>query len=85
VIEIQRAKVYYAPTARRRYFSLQAAAAGEARALIKLDHPTEESDHDEFGRVTYPGFHWRQMESADKLYCDLIDKIKNEYKQRERE
>jgi hypothetical protein len=56
MIEKRTATVFYAPTKRRRYFSMQAAISGEATALILKKHPTEQSEYDDSMRCTYGGW-----------------------------
>ncbi len=54
LIEKQTATVYYAPTKRRRYFSLQAAIHAEAVARIYRKHPAEATAY--VDDVFYPGW-----------------------------
>lgn len=62
-IEESTAKVYRATTARRRYFSKQAAIHAEARALIEKKHPSEKHDPECGG-----GFHWSELPRSAVLY-----------------
>lgn len=56
IVQTVQRRVFYAPTARRHYFSKQAAIHGEAIAIIKRRHPSEhESPEPESG---YPGHDW---------------------------
>lgn len=43
-IEAQSAVVYYAPTARRRYFTKWGAASAEAKAQLRRKYPTQAED-----------------------------------------
>jgi hypothetical protein len=64
-------RVYFSPTARRRFFTKRAAIRAEASALIARKYPKEPEERDEFGRTTYSGWHWR---SDDRL-CRLHDRL----------
>lgn len=79
MIEEQTAKVYYSTEAKRRYFTKAAAIRAEARALIKERHPTEDSDHDDYGRMTYQGWNWRELPNAEKLYSRVCRLIKRNF------
>jgi len=46
MIEEQTAKVYYAPTRKRRYFSKNAAINAEAAAIIYKKYPSEKYESD---------------------------------------
>ena len=74
MIEVKQAKVYYSPRKRKRYFSLDAACNGEARAIIEAKHPTEEFDPED----GY-GFHWRELERSDVMYRRLARLIKRSF------
>ncbi len=63
-------EVWFAPTARRHYFSKWAACVGEARARILLKHPTEKSVEFESG-----GWHWSQLPHAERLLHRYARKI----------
>lgn len=70
-------RVWYAPTARRHFFSKWACCIGEARARIKRKHPSERSETDDCGRLTYRGWHWTELPNSEKLlkrYARLISR-----------
>jgi len=79
MIQEQQATVYYSSLARRRYFTKSAAFNSEARALLRRKYPTEESEHDEFGRCTYGGWHWLELDNIDELFKRLVRFIKYNY------
>lgn len=77
MIERREAIVYYAPTAKRRYLTRRAAVSAEARAIIKDKYPNEDTEHDDSGRCTYPGWCWRELNRSEVLHrrlCRLINK-----------
>lgn len=59
LIQRQTAPVFYAPTARRRYLTLTAAATAEARARMNRKHPYDPGERDVDGRQIGPSWHWR--------------------------
>uniref|UniRef100_UPI003341C3B3 hypothetical protein n=1 Tax=Castellaniella defragrans TaxID=75697 RepID=UPI003341C3B3 len=61
-IQTKPATAYYAPTKGRRYLTARAAAYGEAAAQLENKHPSEATEYDDFGRITYPGYSWREDE-----------------------
>lgn len=65
-------KVYRSPSVRRDYFSLEAACRAEARAIIKRKYPTERAEDD----TGYPGWHWRLLPNATKLYNRVTRMVK---------
>ena len=74
MIENQLAKVWYAPTRRRRYFSKSAAIKGEATAVILQKYPIEPYEYD-----TGAGFDIRhdEPERFKKMHrrvCKIIAK-----------
>lgn len=71
LIERQPATVFWAPTARRRYFTRKAAADAEARALIRAKYPTERPDPD----VSFGGWHWQQDDRLCRLHRRLATRI----------
>lgn len=75
MIQEMTVKVYYAPTARRRFFSKASAIRREAIARIKKKHPTERPEHDGNG-CTYGGWHWTCIEQHEKLLRRYIRIIK---------
>lgn len=72
VIQAQMAKVYYAPTKKRRYFSKSAAICAETKAKIFARHPPESADYDN-GHMTYPGWNIEldEPERYSKMYRRL--------------
>lgn len=71
----QTASVYFAPTAKRRFFTRQAAAHAEASAMIRRKYPTQQADYDDAGRCTDPGFHWSSDERLCRLHKRLARRI----------
>ena len=71
-IQIQTAKVYYAPTKNRRYLTREAAIKNETLAIIRKKHPTicEQNEYNQDGRLVYPGefWNWEELPSSGKLY-----------------
>ncbi|CAI1037884.1 hypothetical protein [Serratia fonticola] len=57
VIQAQMAKVYYAPTKKRRYFSKSAAIRAETNAIIFARYPYEHPEY-EGTYCTYPGYNF---------------------------
>ncbi len=78
MIKKQSATIYYAATAKRRYFTKKAAIEAEAKAIIKQRYPTEQTERDDDGRVTHPGWHWRELKNSDKLFRRMCLLIKRE-------
>jgi hypothetical protein len=70
---------YFAPTKRRHYFSLTAAARAEARAQIVARYPAEEAEYEE-GRMTYIGWNWtdepRLLKAHRRLSMRIIRRFK---------
>lgn len=68
-IEAQSAVVYYAPTARRRYFTKWGAASAEAKAQLRRKYPTQAEDE------TGDYWHWtddpRLLEAFRRLRLRL--------------
>ena len=75
MIEKRQATVYYAPTAKRRYFSLDAACSGEAVAVIKEKYPTIEFESD-----TGFCFHWKELKRSEVLHRRITKLVKSKYK-----
>lgn len=73
-IERQQATVYYAPTARRRYFTLMGAATAEAKAQMRRKYPAT----DDAG----PGEYWDWtadpwlLEAFQRLRTRIVRKAK---------
>lgn len=63
------ATVYLAPTAGRRYLTRKAAAAAEARALIRAKYPTERDD------AGYSGWHWSNDDRLRRVHARLASRI----------
>jgi hypothetical protein len=75
MIEERQAKVYYSPSAGRRFLTKRAAIRAEARALIEQRYPTERSEYDDRGMCEHPGWHWHLLDNSEKLYrrvCRLV-------------
>lgn len=76
-IELQQAKVYFAPTARRRFLTKKAAVNAEARAIIKKHVPDEGKGHtctmEECGYCGDPGWslEYDQPERFKRYYGKL--------------
>ncbi len=66
-VEQRTRTVWFAPTARRHFFSKKSACIGEARARIKLKHPNERSEYDERGQCVDPGWCWRDLPRSEVL------------------
>lgn len=69
LIERMDARVFYAPTPRRRYLTFKSAVAAEARARMTAKHPTEARETDDQGRVTHSGWHWRDDERLCRVFA----------------
>lgn len=83
IVEAVTVKVYMAPTAGRRYFSLSAACNAEARAIIQKKWPAEKPEYED-GMRTYPGFHWRDLPRSEVLHRRMVRLIRaTEKKMRE--
>jgi hypothetical protein len=79
-IEVKNAKVFYAPTRRRRYFSLDAAIKAEAIAIIKNRYPDIDEIHIPYHEQTGEWFHWREdIERSDVLFRRMCKLIRKEY------
>lgn len=76
MIQEMTAKVYYSPTARRRYLTKAAAIRREAIARIRQKHPTERAEHDNNGYCTYGGWHWTAIPRHKVLLRRYIRIIK---------
>jgi len=59
-------QVWYAPTARRHFFTKKAACMAEARARIRAKYPSERAGYEE-GQCICPGWHWRDLPRAEEL------------------
>lgn len=66
MIERKTAKVFYAPTRRRRYFDKRGCARGEASAMIERKYPREHTE-DQYGTETVC-WHWKDDERLHKVY-----------------
>lgn len=56
-VEKRTREVFYAPTARRHFFTKKAAVRAEAIAIVSSAHPKEKPEYDDdFGRCTNPGY-----------------------------
>jgi hypothetical protein len=71
-IEATTRTVYRAPTKGRSYLTAKSAANGEAAAMLGKKYPSERPEYeDDFGRCTYPGFHWREDERLMRVHARL--------------
>lgn len=77
MIETRTAKIYYAPTARRRYLSKLAAIKGEARAIIMAKHPRQWPEPE----VGFSGWHWREIPRSDVLLRRMMQIVKRSSKE----
>ena len=68
-------KVYYAPTAGRRYLTLRGACGAEARSIIVKKYPTELFESD-----TGYSFHWSELERSDVIHRRLARLILKAYR-----
>lgn len=59
--------VYYSPAANRHYMTKRGCANGEANARMRAAFPSEQPEYEEYGRMTYPGFHWREDERLIRI------------------
>jgi hypothetical protein len=80
-IETFARKVYRAPTKRRDYFTVNAAARNEASAIIEKKHPSEGHEHDSMGRCTYGGWNWRMDDHLQKVHARLERLILRQFRQ----
>lgn len=63
----------------RRYFSLRAACAAEARAIIAAKYPVEHPEY-ESGHMIYPGSSWHDLPRSEVLYRRMTRLIQSAYK-----
>jgi hypothetical protein len=81
MIATQQAKVYFAPTARRRFLTKPAAINAEARAIIKKhirDEPAHDCSEEECGWCRDPGWRFEdeQPERFARYYRMLTQALK---------
>lgn len=74
-IEIVSRPVYKAPTKRRCYLTPKSAANAEASAMLVKKYPTERTEYEESGRITYGGWHWNSDERLVKVHDRLTRRI----------
>ncbi|EMV1293418.1 TPA: hypothetical protein NH745_005612 [Pseudomonas aeruginosa] len=79
-IEAKNATVYFAPTARKRYFSARSAAVAEARAKLRHKYPSERAEYED-GRMIYPGWTWEEDEHLTKVHARLCGMILRQFHQ----
>ena len=60
-------QVWFAPTARRHFFTKKAACLAEARARIKIKYPPERAEYDERGQCVDKGWCWMDLPRSDVL------------------
>lgn len=75
-IERKKRTVFYAPTANRSFFTAASAASREAAAMIARKYPSERTEHDDFGRVTYGGWNWHEEERLCRVHTRLTARIR---------
>lgn len=68
-------RTFYAPTARRHFMTAPAAAKREASAMLSRKYPKEGADRDDFGRITYAGWHWSDDEHLTAVHKRLTSMI----------
>lgn len=76
-IERRQRTVFYAPTARRCFLTIGAAARREASALIARKYPTEREERDEFGRTTNGGWHWSEDDRLQRVHKRLASRLRS--------
>ena len=69
--------VYFSPSKGRHYLTKKSAFRAEASACLDAKFPPEETEFDAIGRVTYPGYNWRNEKRADVLLRRVIRLLKN--------
>lgn len=69
--------IYFSTSRGRSYMSKDSAIKAEARALIKMRHPSEKAEFDELGRMTYSGFHWSSIPRSKVLLRRVCRLVKN--------
>ena len=78
-VEVRTRTVYFSPRRRRHFLTAFAAARAEANARIKRFFPAEDGERDEYGRETYPGFHFteepRLVAVRDRLIARYMKRI----------
>ncbi|WP_114153835.1 hypothetical protein [Chromobacterium haemolyticum] len=70
-IKAQIRTVYYSPTGRRSYLTAKGAANAEASRMLSKKYPQEQAEYDDFGRITYAGFHWSGDEHLLRVHARL--------------
>ncbi len=76
--------VYQAPTKRRAYLSLRAAANAEANAQLDRKYPAEKPGFDENGFCYDGGYHWSSDERLIRVQKRLARRIRGASKKREK-
>lgn len=70
-IKLMSRTVYYAPTKRRHYLTLKAAANKEAGAMIQRKYPTEAPSAEDFDN----GWHWMEDERLRLVHARLMRRL----------
>lgn len=74
-IEKRTQTVFYAPTKGKRFMTLKGAAMAEAGAIIASKYPTESPEYEDYGRMTYAGFHWASDDRLVRVRKRLAKRI----------
>ena len=69
--------VYFSPSKGRHYMTKKSALRAEASARLDARFPSEDTEFDDMGRITYPGFNWRNEPRAHVLLRRVIRLLKN--------
>lgn len=80
-VKIVHRAVYYSARRGRHFMTARGAAMAEANAVMYERYPTESAEYeDEFGRCTYPGFHFSEdahlVAVRDRLVKRYMAKLK---------
>lgn len=67
--------VYRAPTKGRCFLTAKGAALAEAGAMIAAKYPTEAAEFEDYGRMTYAGFHWTTDERLVRVRKRLAERL----------
>jgi hypothetical protein len=76
-IREEQTTVFRSKAAGRRYLTRRAAVKAEARAMLRQRYPDQRAEIDEFGRITFGGWTWRDLPNADEIFrrlCRLIER-----------
>jgi hypothetical protein len=70
--------LYRSSRAGRHYQTKSAAIGAEARAILLEKYPTEQAEYED-GRMTYPGYHWREIPRSEVLYRRVVRMVRAAY------